>query len=163
MFLIHALNVPASNIAQTFVIDFSMIRDLTPLHFIRLELTDKNGNLLSDNFYWRNGVKEADYTALNTLPEADLSCSVKILKNKGKIVLKLKNNSQSIAFANRLRIVEQQTGRRVLPLFMPENYITLMPGEEREVSIEIDSERLKNKLNLLLKQYGKKEKVLASL
>lgn len=159
----NALNVPASNIAQTFVIDFSMIRDLTPLHFIRLELTDKNGNLLSDNFYWRNGVKEADYTALNTLPEADLSCSVKILKNKGKIVLKLKNNSQSIAFANRLRIVEQQTGRRVLPLFMPENYITLMPGEEREVSIEIDSKRLKNKLNLLLKQYGKKEKVLASL
>ena len=78
-------------------------------------------------------------------------------------MLKLKNNSQSIAFANRLRIVEQQTGRRVLPLFMPENYITLMPGEDREVSIEIDSERLKGKLNLLLKQYGKKEKVLASL
>ncbi len=39
------------------------VEELTPLHFIRLELTDANGNLISDNFYWRNGVTDLDYTA----------------------------------------------------------------------------------------------------
>lgn len=57
------------------------IEELTPLHFIKLELTDADGNLLSENFYWRNGVRDLDYTQLNTLPEADLSCW---LVNKSK-------------------------------------------------------------------------------
>ena len=36
--------------------------DLTPVHFIKLELNDENGQLLSDNFYWRSN-KPGDYKA----------------------------------------------------------------------------------------------------
>ncbi|MFT0445569.1 hypothetical protein ACMSD2_09315 [Bacteroides thetaiotaomicron] len=37
------------------------------------------------------------------------------------------------------------------------NYITLMPGEERTISVEAEPEMLKGGVSVLLKQYGKAE------
>ena len=135
--------------------------ELTPLHFIRLELKDEKGNLLSDNFYWRNGVKDLDYTALNALPEADLSCKwVKQMPEEGKLIVRIKNNSATVAVANRLRLVNRTTGERVLPVIMSDNYITLLPGEEREITVEVAvAELLKGDVDILVKQYAHKEKV----
>lgn len=153
------IDVPASNIAEAFILDFSASKELTPLHFIKLELTDAKGKLISENFYWRNGVKELDYTLLNTLPEADVSCRL-IDKSisKGKIKITLKNNSQTVAFANRIRLINKTTQERVLPVIMSDNYVTLMPGEEKVISIETPSELLKAGVSVLVKQYGKAER-----
>ena len=135
------------------------IEELTPLHFIKLELTDANGNLLSENFYWRNGVRDLDYTQLNTLPEADLSCRlVNKLTADGKMQVAVKNNSKSVAFANRIRLVNKVTQKRVLPVIMSDNYVTLMPDEEKVISIEAAPELLKGGVSVLVKQYGKAEK-----
>ncbi len=136
------------------------VEELTPLHFIRLELTDVNGNLLSDNFYWRNGIKDLDYTSLNTLPEAELSCKLidESMSDEGKIKLLIKNISETVAFANRLRLVNKVTQERILPVIMSDNYVTLMPGEEKVISIETEPELLKDGVSVLLKQYGKTEK-----
>ena len=131
---------------------------LTPLHFIKLELTDAGGNLLSENFYWRNGVDDLDYTLLNTLPEAQLSCRLvdKSMSN-GKMKIGLKNNSETVAFANRVRLVNKETQERVLPVIMSDNYVTLMPGEEKVISVEAEPELLKGGVSVLVKQYGKAE------
>ena len=135
------------------------IEELTPLHFIKLELTDANGNLLSENFYWRNGERDLDYTQLNTLPEADLSCRlVNKLTADGKMQVAVKNNSKSVAFANRIRLVNKVTQKRVLPVIMSDNYVTLMPDEEKVISIEAAPELLKGGVSVLVKQYGKAEK-----
>ena len=135
------------------------IEELTPLHFIKLELTDANGNLLSENFYWRNCVRDLDYTQLNTLPEADLSCRlVNKLTADGKMQVAVKNNSKSVAFANRIRLVNKVTQKRVLPVIMSDNYVTLMPDEEKVISIEAAPELLKGGVSVLVKQYGKAEK-----
>ena len=135
------------------------VEELTPLHFIRLELTDANGNLISDNFYWRNGVTDLDYTALNTLPEAELSCKLidKSMISEGKMKLSVKNHSKTVACANRIRLVNTATQERILPIIMSDNYITLMPGEERTISVEAEPEMLKGGVSVLLKQYGKAE------
>lgn len=135
------------------------IADLTPLHFIKLELTDAKGNLLSENFYWRNGVSDLDYTSLNTLPEAELTCRL-VDKSKlaeGKMQIAVKNNSETVAFANRVRLVNKATQERVLPVIMSDNYVTLMPGEEKLITIEAGPELLKGGVNVLVKQYGKAE------
>ncbi len=141
------------------------IEELTPLHFIRLELTDTHGNLISDNFYWRNGVKDLDYTPLNTLPEATVSCKLvdKSKLAKGKMTLMVKNNSKTVSFANRLRLVNTTTQARLLPVIMSDNYITLMPGEARKVSIEVEPDMLKGGATVLLKQYGQIEKRLLEI
>src|SRR5690606_35530868 len=71
-------------------------KDITPLQFIKLELKDAKGNIVSDNFYWRNGVKDLDYTALNTLPAANLSCRLagrETADGTGLLKLAVKNNS----------------------------------------------------------------------
>ena len=131
---------------------------LTPLHFIKLELMDVGGNLLSENFYWRNGGDDLNYTLLNTLPEAQLSCRLvdKSMSN-GKMKIELKNNSDTVAFANRVRLINKATQERVLPLIMSDNYVTLMPGEEKVISVEADPDMLKGGVSVLVKQYGKTE------
>jgi hypothetical protein len=140
---------------------------LTPLHFISLELKDTDGQVISENFYWRNGLNDLDYTDLNTLPEADLSVTItdKVTnKENGKGIMRLKviNNSSTIAFGNRLRLANRATKERVLPLIMNENYVTLMPGEEKVITMEADLEMLKGGVDLLLKQYGQEEKNMMS-
>ena len=65
--------------------------DLTPVHFIKLELNDENGQLLSDNFYWRSN-KPGDYKALNNLPKE--MC----IRDSNKIVRFLKKNDPKMIF-----------------------------------------------------------------
>ncbi|MBT1690467.1 galactose-binding domain-containing protein [Dawidia soli] len=135
-------------------------QDMTPLHFIKLELTDSKGTLLSDNFYWRNGEKDLDYTPLNTLPAADLTCTLRAKEVHAESVtlqLTIKNNSRTVAFGNRLRLAKQNTQERVLPVIMTENYITLMPGEEKQISVEADTDLVKGGVDILLKQYAHRE------
>ena len=135
------------------------IEELTPLHFIKLELTDVKGNLISENFYWRNGVNDLDYTLLNTLPEADLSCRlVDKSMSDGKMKIVVKNNSGTVAFANRVRLVNKATQKRILPIIMSDNYVTLMSGEEKVITMEATPELLKGGVSVLVKQYGKTEK-----
>ena len=164
------LDVASSDKAEAFVLDFPSYREamdkwqsvtsntgLTPVHFIRLELRNAQGRLISENFYWRNGLKELDYRDLNSLPQANVSCQMKTSSTDGKWQITLKNLSQTVAFANRLRLVYPSTGERVLPVFFSDNYITLMPGEERSVDIALDPGQLKGDITLLIKQYGHKE------
>ena len=136
---------------------------LTPLHFIHLTLKDAEGQLISENFYWRNGVNDLDYTDLNELPATDLSVTVidQVVSEEEEIAmvrLKVRNNSSTISFGNRLRLVNRKSGERVLPVMMNDNYFTLMPGEEKLITMEADAEMCKNGVDLLLKQYNQKER-----
>ena len=138
--------------------------ELSPLHFIKLELSNANGKLISDNFYWRNGVNDLDYTAFNTLPKADLSFVLKSQENqKGEFTVSVKNNSNTVAFANRLRLVNKTTQKRVLPVIMNDNYFTLMPGEEKLITLQADSQLLQGNVDLLLKQYNQPEQTVFSV
>jgi len=135
--------------------------ELTPLHFISLELKEADGKIISDNFYWRNGVNDLDYRALNSLPEADIACELvrkEEVDGKGRIEVKITNNSRTVAFGNRLRLVNQTTKERVLPVIMNDNYVTLTPGEQRVITIEADREMFEGHVDLLVKQYNQAEK-----
>lgn len=136
-------------------------QELTPFHFMRLELKDSKGKLISDNFYWRNGEKDLDYTPANSIPEADLSLALvkkSMVDGNGKIDVRVKNNSNTVAFANRLRLVNKATGERVLPIIMNDNYVTLLPGEEKVITFEADGKLMDGGVDLLVKQYGKPER-----
>lgn len=161
------INVNASNIAEAFILNFNAdeaAAELSPLHFIRLTLTDSGGKLLSENFYWRNGVSDLDYSALNTLPKADVTGELvkrSVEKGEGLIEIRLKNRSESVAFGNRVRLVNKTTKERVLPLMLPDNYFTLMPGEEKILSLKANASQMSGQVEILLKQYGQKEKRIA--
>lgn len=113
--------------------------ELTDVHFIKLELTDAKGHLISDNFYWR-GNTLGDYTALNTLPKANLGVTHKLEKSGDKKIIrtKVKNNGKSVAFAVHVQPYRNSDGERILPAIWNDNYFTLLPGEQKEVVVEFD-------------------------
>ncbi len=118
--------------------------DLTSTHFVKLRLTDGE-KLLSENFYWR-GNKYLDYTDLETMPDVDLETSASIIENDSmiKISAKVKNiqSSGSVALAIRLKLVQENSGKRVLPAYYEDNYFSLIPGDSKKVDIEFDKRYL---------------------
>ena len=76
-------------------------------------------------------------------------------------VVTLTNTSSTVAFANRLRLVNAKTGKRILPAIMSDGYVTLLPGEQRQITLEVPTRQLTQGARLLVKQFGKRETPLA--
>jgi exo-1,4-beta-D-glucosaminidase len=78
----------------------------------------------------------ADLTGLQDLPKVKLQQSESITK-KGDdtyVDVKLKNPSDHLAFMVYLDMKKKESNESVVPVFWDDNYITLLPGEERIVS-----------------------------
>lgn len=111
---------------------------VTAAYFIKLELRDPAGKLLSSNFYWQAAPWNAnDLTALNKLPKVALTAQVERKDADGKRVLTvtLRNPGKSVALMAHLQL-RRKSGERVLPVFYSDNYVSLVPGETRTVTIE---------------------------
>ncbi len=148
-----AVDVPSASKSEAFVLDPKGSRD-AGVRFIRLTLSDGAGNVVSENFYWHNCASKYDYRALASMPAATVECSVaEVAGESGKFVITLENVSQAVAFAVRLRLVDPVTGERILPVFMSDNFITLMPGENRKIMAEAPVEMLGNGADVLVKQF----------
>jgi len=131
---------------------------LSAVHFIRLELHDKNGKLLSENFYWR-GNEYLNYQALNTLEKVDLKVKSESeeVNCKTFVTARITNpeNAKNIAFAIRVLLVDKHSGEQILPVFMDKNYFSLMPGESQTVKMECDKKYLSgNGFKVLVQQYN---------
>ncbi|MGC2648931.1 MAG: glycoside hydrolase family 2, partial [Candidatus Sulfotelmatobacter sp.] len=110
---------------------------ITPLYFIKLDLTDANGNLLSTNFYWQH-VAQDQFDGLMKLPRVvlDAEASSRMEGDKTLLTVSLHNNTSNVALLSHLQLHQKKSGRRVLPVFYSDNYISLVPGESSTVSIE---------------------------
>ena len=111
--------------------------DLTPVHFLKLQLS-RGSEIISDNVYWR-GIKEDDYTALRTLPNVKVEAvnHVERQGNRWRITTELIDTSKQPALMVRLKAVRRKTGDRILPALYSENYVILMPGEQRRIVTEL--------------------------
>lgn len=110
---------------------------LTSTCFIKLTLTE-NGKTVSDNFYLR-GKETGNYQSLGELPKTKLTENTSMNKADGQwyLTTTLKNNTETPALLIRLNVVGSQSGQRILPVFYSDNYLFLMPGEEKEINIRI--------------------------
>ncbi len=103
--------------------------------FLYLQLLDRSGKLLSDNFYWYPNA-EGKYSGLNKMKKADISVSSKQL-SAGKMEVSLTNpKGGAVAFFNRIALVDSKTGKRILPAFYNDNYISVVPGETKTITVE---------------------------
>ena len=110
---------------------------LTPVHFIRLEMT-QNNKIISRNFYLR-GTREGNLTAIRQLPKVSLQTATQTRREGNTWILttELSNTSSSPALMVRLKIVRNKSGDRILPVLYSDNYIALMPGETRTIRMEM--------------------------
>jgi exo-1,4-beta-D-glucosaminidase len=135
----------------------SVFRSGSPVYFVRLELKKSTGEVLSHNFYWvPEKLTEFDWaktkytytpaktyedmTALNSLPTASIEASMTARGNT--LHVHLKNPSKALAFQLSAEARDAK-GEKIDPQMWNSNYIELMPGEERELSVELP-EHLKN-------------------
>jgi hypothetical protein len=111
---------------------------LSDLHFVRLELTDTDGRAISDNTYWRHETTPDDLKALDALPLVLLDADVARHDAGGTVVLDvaLANSSSQVALLAHVQLRNQRTNQRVLPVFYSDNYVSLLPGERRTITIE---------------------------
>ena len=76
----------------------------------------------------------ADYTALATLPKVKLRTTSRT-ERKGKEAIThvtLENPSKDLAFFVRLKVNKGKD--EILPVLWQDNYVSLLPGEKREIS-----------------------------
>lgn len=142
-----------SNISK-FIYKLPEIKNLTPVYFLDLRIYNAENKEVDNSIYWLSTKKDvldyeaakklewpfytptksfADYTALDKLPKINLEYDYKYAKENefGKVSLNIKNNSETIAFFNFLDVLNPETMQPVLPVYWDDNYVTLLPGEER--------------------------------
>ncbi|WP_129287988.1 glycoside hydrolase family 2 protein [Streptomyces sp. GZWMJZ-114] len=130
------LDVPAAAAkARAFTSGFTA--GLPELHLLRLTLSTSGGRVLSENTYWRHRTPEA-MRALGGLPDARLTVTALGRTRKGdreEVRVRVGNRGRAVAAMTRLSLREARGGARVPPTLYSDNYLWLLPGESRTVTL----------------------------
>jgi hypothetical protein len=132
-----ALSVPEDSTVKAFNLEYP--ETLSDTYFIKLALTE-NGKVISDNFYVK-GKEDGNYQSLRQMPEVILSTGTTVVRSGEEWLLTttLKNDTQTPAFMVRLKVTGDKTSARILPVFFSDNYIALMPGEEKTITMRLQN------------------------
>jgi hypothetical protein len=105
--------------------------------FVSLELHNSAGEIVSRNFYWL-GADNASYRRLNRLPTTALSATATSTRTADEIRVRveLHNTGAAASLATKLTLLNAADGSRILPAYYSDNYVSLLPGETREIEIE---------------------------
>ena len=104
---------------------------------VKLTLGDESGRVLSENFYW-HAPRPDGYRGLNDLAPAELACSAVWRRAAGtpRVEVELTNRGTSVALAVRATLRRAEGGARLLPAYASDNFVSLLPGERRLLTIE---------------------------
>ncbi|MBQ8574383.1 MAG: hypothetical protein IJ450_05970 [Bacteroidales bacterium] len=114
--------------------------ELSDVYYIKLRLT-QGDRLLADNFYCL-GKEDGNLHQLHSLPLTSVEADTSIRKDGDRwtATVRLENSTDIPALMIRLKLYGKKTGERILPAFYSDNYIALMPGEEKEITISFKDE-----------------------
>jgi len=151
----HDATIDLAADAATKAFDLPAPQNLSTTYFLKLQLHDASGAVVSDNFYWLSAKLDtmdwkrrkdtvytpqkdfADLTGLNSLPQVKLDLKAHAM-NEGErtiIHLRVKNPSASVAFMVHARVAKGEGGDDVVPIFWDDNYFSVLPGEEKAVTV----------------------------
>lgn len=103
--------------------------------FLVVRLLNSKQEILSDNLYWLSD-ESGKYTGLQNMSQAEVKSTVKKL-SEGKLEVTISNKENGpVAFFSRISLVDNKTGKRILPVFYSNNYISVLPGEQKTVILE---------------------------
>ena len=127
--------------------------NLSSVYFIKLELRNAAGKLLSENIYWKALAEHADKLEdLGKLSVVTLETKVKRHDANGKCFLDitLHNPGKQVALMAHLQLRRQHSNERVLPVYYTDNYISLVPNETKTITIEAATSDLKGEMPLVV-------------
>jgi beta-galactosidase/beta-glucuronidase len=108
-----------------------------PVVIVKLELLGKDGGILSENLYWL-AREPADYRAMTAMGKAAVSMTARPVADRDEQVIEvvLANPGNQPALMVKLGVLDA-AGMRVLPAYWSDNYVSLLPGEKRFVTIRV--------------------------
>jgi len=126
------------------------VENLSMTYFVSLKLIDEKNNIISNNFYWLSKKKDvldfpkttwwitpikefADLTQLHNLKQTKINFKKNFYEKKDRVdfLIELENPTDNIAFCLELAILKQKGGESILPIFLEDNYFSLLPKEKR--------------------------------
>jgi len=115
--------------------DFLIKLDKKEGVFVSLKILNEAQDVLSENLYWLPG-KDGRYSGLQKIKTV-----VPIIEateeRKGQIAVTLSNAKDNpVAFFNRIALVDAVSGKRILPAFYSDNYISVLPGESKTITVD---------------------------
>ncbi len=138
---------------------------ITPTYFLDLRVFKEKGQLVDANFYCLSAKPEtldeanstwfvtpikdfADLTGLDSLKPVSLKVGSKTSKDgpMTRVTVELENPSSDLALMVEIRVVRDTSGGVVLPIYLDDNYITLLPKETRKISGLVSTEDLGGEL-----------------
>lgn len=159
------IDLPEDGVANdVFKIDFP--KDISQVHFIKLRLFDEKGKQVGDNFYWRSndeykgrttvtGPCTSGFESLSQLPAVRLTVKAKKAVRDGRchLDLKVKNTGKAIAFFTQLMMKDKQ-GNQIKPCYFTDNFFCLLPGEEKQIQVDVDRNLSDNVDHLVVKGWN---------
>ncbi len=131
-------------------------------YFIDARLLGAEGAELVSSLYWLStqpdvldwkasewwvtpAARHADLTGLAHLPQVELEVDHDLRATDDGWILEvsLENSSDGIAFFVELSVAGAQSGRLAAPVLWSDNYLSLLPGERRQVRAEIPAHALR--------------------
>ena len=108
------------------------------LFLLRLRLLQGETEL-ADNFYVLNPADPGNLQALRQLPAAKVDFRTEWRREGDDWVgsATLENNSRTPALMLRLNVVGERSGEQILPVFYEDNWISLLPGERKVLSVTL--------------------------
>jgi hypothetical protein len=103
--------------------------------FLSLHLLDLKKQVLSLNLYWLPDAK-GQFSGLQGLAKTAIKLAARSTA-PGKVDVTLSNPAGApVAFFNRLALVNPATQQRILPVFYSDNYVSVLPGESRTITLD---------------------------
>ena len=135
---------------------------LSTTYFLKLQLHDAAGKVVSDNLYWLSTKPDTldwagrsdtvytpqkdfgDLTGLNTLPKAKVTITKSTRSNGSNhwMTVSVVNNGEAVAFMLHPRLTRGKGGEDVVPVLWSDNYFSLLPGEKKSVTVQFDNSSL---------------------
>ncbi|RJP65675.1 MAG: glycoside hydrolase family 2 [Ignavibacteriales bacterium] len=135
------------------VCELNDLKGLTTTYFIDLRLADKKNESISNNFYCLSTKEDVldytkhewyvtptkehgDLTLLNSLPATKVIAKDSYSAKDGKInfTIEVENVSSNLAFLINLNLKDKNSGNSILPIFLDDNYFSLLPNEKRLIT-----------------------------
>jgi hypothetical protein len=135
--------------------------DLAPLLgtdnvvIVNLELRNASGQIISRNLYWV-GANSAAYRRLNRLAVVPVDIAAKSTRDGDNIRIHvvLQNRGNVVALQNKLTLLSANGSSRILPVYYSDNYVSLLPGETREVDIEFPAGKASGALEVAIRGWN---------
>lgn len=135
------LDVPANGTIEAFLLPLDALLRAGPL-LIRVEAFGRDGARLSENFYWQ-AATPGDLKALTAMAQATLRARGRETAgtdSERELAIELENASAVPALQAKLTLFDAK-GEQILPAYFSDNYVSLLPGEARSVTIRYPRDR----------------------